>query len=232
MEIVLMAWSGGKDSAMALARILENPEYRVAVLLTTVTEGYDRISMHGVRRSLLRKQAESTGIALEEVPISVNSSNQEYETNMAKVLMKHRDRGVTSAVFGDIFLEDLRKYREDRLALLKMKCIFPLWKRETRLLAHSFIASGFKAVTTCVDTKALGKEFVGREIDEAFLSELPPSVDPCGENGEYHSFVYSGPIFKTRILFELGERVLREERFYYCDLLGDKEAGIGQKEAV
>jgi diphthamide synthase (EF-2-diphthine--ammonia ligase) len=131
-------------------------------------------------------------------------------------------------VFGDIFLEDLKKYREDRLALLNMKCIFPLWKKETKKLVHSFVVSGFKAVTTCVDTNLLGKQFVGREIDEAFLSELPPTADPCGENGEYHSFVYDGPILKRRIPFSLGERVLREDRFYYCDLVADEEQRLDQ----
>ena len=135
-------------------------------------------------------------------------------------------------VFGDIFLEDLRQYRVDKLALLNMNCIFPIWKRETKELAHSFINAGFKAVTTCVDTKVLGVEFVGKEIDEAFLHELPPNVDPCGENGEYHSFAYDGPIFKKRIPFSLGERILREERFYYCDLVANEEQGQYQERTV
>jgi uncharacterized protein (TIGR00290 family) len=219
LESVLMAWSGGKDSAMALASILAGSEYRVAALLTTVTTTYDRISMHGVRRSLLRKQAEALGMELEEVEISANSSNDEYEAGMAKALAKHGDLGVTSVVFGDIFLEDLRRYREDKLGGVGMRCIFPLWKLDTAHLARSFIATGFKAVTTCVDTQAIGKEFVGRQIDEIFLSELPQSADPCGENGEFHSFVYDGPIFKSRIRFTLGEKLLRDERFYYCDLV-------------
>ena len=216
-----MAWSGGKDSAMALARIRAGSEYRVSALLTTVTTTYDRISMHGVRRSLLRKQVDAVGMDLEEVAISANSSNEEYEAGMAKALAKHRDLGVTAVVFGDIFLEDLRRYREEKLGQLDLRCIFPLWKLDTRQLARSFIAAGFKAVTTCVDTQAIGKEFVGRQIDEAFLSELPPSADPCGENGEFHSFVYDGPIFKCRIPFTLGERTLRDERFSYCDLVDE-----------
>ena len=229
MELVLMAWSGGKDSAMALANTLASPDYQVVALLTTVTQGYDRISMHGVRRSLLKKQEEALRIPLIEVPISTKSSNEEYESNMAMALTKQRTNGVTSVVFGDIFLEDLRKYREDRLALVDMKCVFPLWKLDTKELAHSFISSGFRAVTTCVDTKAIGREFVGREIDHSFLSELPASADPCGENGEYHSFVYDGPIFKNRIGFSIGEKVLREERFYYCDLIGEERPVLIRK---
>lgn len=219
MERVLVSWSGGKDSAMALAETLRSKRYQVAALLTTVTRDYDRISMHGVKRILLAQQAESLDLKLEEVFITANASNEEYERNMAALLATYRDAGVISVVFGDIFLEDLRKYREEKLALVNMRPLFPIWKRKTDELAHSFIASGFKAITTCVDTTVLGKEFVGREIDEEFLSELPTGADPCGENGEFHSFVYDGPIFKKRIPFSLGEKVLRENRFYYCDLV-------------
>jgi len=219
MERVLVSWSGGKDSAMALSEILKSKDCDVAALLTTVTKDYDRISMHGVRVALLRQQTASLGMELEEVLIPKNASNEEYEQSMTKTLAKHRSSGVTSVVFGDIFLEDLRKYREERLSLMNMRGVFPIWKRETNELAHSFIAAGFKAITTCVDTTKLGQEFVGREIDEKFLSDLPVGVDPCGENGEYHTFVYDGPIFKKRIRFTLGEKVLRENRFYYCDLL-------------
>ena len=219
MARVLVSWSGGKDSAMALAETFRNKRYDVAALLTTVTRDYDRISMHGVRRVLLKQQAESLGLKLEEVFITKNASNEEYEMNMAKALAKFQDSGVTSVVFGDIFLEDLRKYREEKLNSMSMRGLFPIWKRETNELAHSFIRSGFKAITTCVDTSVLGQEFVGREINEAFLSELPTGVDPCGENGEYHSFVYDGPIFKKRIRFSLGEKLLRDKRFYYCDLV-------------
>jgi uncharacterized protein (TIGR00290 family) len=219
MERVLVSWSGGKDSAMALFEIIRSGRYEVAALLTTVTEGYDRISMHGVRRILLEKQAESLGLRLEEVFITMDASNAEYESSMRKVLSKYQDLGIASVVFGDIFLEDLRKYREERLGLLNMRGLFPIWKKDTNELARGFIASGFKAITTCVDTKVLAKEFVGREMDEEFLSELPVGVDRCGENGEYHSFVYDGPIFKKRVPFSLGEKVLRENRFYYCDLI-------------
>ncbi len=221
MENVLVSWSGGKDSAIALYEILKSQNYQISALLTTVTEGYDRISMHGVRRILLERQVASLGFPLEEVFIPQNSSNEEYETNMGQVLAKYKEAGVTAVVFGDIFLEDLRKYREDKLATLGMHGIFPLWKRDTQELARSLTALGFKAITTCVDTHALSKQFVGREIDEQFLSQLPSTVDPCGENGEYHSFVYDGPIFKEKVSYTLGEIILRENRFWYCDLIPD-----------
>ena len=221
MESVLVSWSGGKDSAIALYEILENQNYQISALLTTVTEDYDRISMHGVRRILLERQVASLGFPLEIMFISKNASNEEYESSMGQVLAKYKDVGVTSVVFGDIFLEELRKYREDKLAMLDMKGIFPIWKRDTQELAHSLTALGFKAVTTCVDINVLGSQFAGRVIDNQFLSELPQTVDPCGENGEYHSFVYDGPIFKEKISYTLGEIVLRENRFCYCDLIPD-----------
>jgi uncharacterized protein (TIGR00290 family) len=219
MDRVLVSWSGGKDSAMALSEALKSGNYEVVALLTTVTRDYDRISMHGVRRALLKQQAESLGLKLEEVFITKDASNAEYESSMGKVLSKYKELGVSSVVFGDIFLEDLRKYREEKLSQLNMHAIFPIWKVETNELARRFMGAGFKAVTTCVDTNVLGKEFVGREINEDFLSELPGGVNPCGENGEFHSFVYDGPVFKKPIAFSLGEKVLRENRFYYCDLV-------------
>ena len=221
MENVLVSWSGGKDSAIALYEILTNQNYQISALLTTVTEGYNRISMHGVRRILLEQQVASLGFPLEIVIISKNASNEEYETNMGRVLARYKKAGVTSVVFGDIFLEDLRKYREDKLATLGMQCIFPIWKRDTQELAHSLAVLGFQAITTCVDAHTLGRQFVGRVIDEQFLSELPSTVDPCGENGEYHSFVSEGPIFKEIVSYTLGEVVLRENRFWYCDLIPD-----------
>jgi uncharacterized protein (TIGR00290 family) len=219
MEKVLVAWSGGKDSAIALYELQKSRKYQIAALLTTVTKDYDRISMHGVRRTLLKQQVDSLGLPLEEVFIPKNASNEEYESNMAQVLTRYKEAGVTSVVFGDIFLEDLRQYRENNLAKVGMKGIFPLWKRETQELAHSLTPLGFKAITTCVDTHSLDKRFVGKVIDEQFLSELPPTVDPCGENGEYHSFVSDGPIFKGKISYTLGEIVLRENRFCFCDLI-------------
>jgi uncharacterized protein (TIGR00290 family) len=219
MESVLVSWSGGKDSALALFEILKDQKIQISALLTTVTEDYDRISMHGVRRILLERQAACLGFPLEIVSISKNATNEEYEANMGQILAKYKAAGIASVVFGDIFLEDLRKYREDKLATLGMQGIFPLWKRDTQELAHSLTALGFKAITTCVDSNMLGKKFVGRMIDEQFLLELPPTVDACGENGEYHSFVYDGPIFRERVAYTPGEIVLRENRFYYCDLI-------------
>ncbi|NOT57388.1 MAG: diphthine--ammonia ligase [Deltaproteobacteria bacterium] len=221
MENVLMSWSGGKDSTLALHAILKNKDYRIAALLTTVTEDYDRISMHGVRRVLLERQVAALGFPLEQVLIPKNASNVAYEANMGQALAKYKEQGITSVVFGDIFLEDLKHYREEKLATLGMKGIFPLWKRDTRELAQSLITLGFHAITTCVDTQTLGQQFVGRVINEQFLSDLPPTVDACGENGEYHSFVYDGPIFKEKIACTPGEIVLRDNRFCYCDLLPD-----------
>lgn len=219
VEKVLFAWSGGKDSAIALYELSLTKNYKIVALLTTVTEGYDRVSMHGVRSALLKEQAESLGIALEKVYITKDSSNNEYETKMAEKLTYYKNQGVLSAAFGDIFLEDLRKYREDNLSKIGMKGMFPIWKKDTRELAHRFIDLGFKAIITCVDSNILGKEFAGRIFDKQFLSKIPSGVDPCGENGEFHSFVYDGPIFHKRISYKKGEVVFRNNRFYYRDLL-------------
>jgi uncharacterized protein (TIGR00290 family) len=218
-EKVVVAWSGGKDSALALYEILKTNRYEVLELLTTVTKDYDRISIHGVRRVLLEQQARSLGFPLEKMFVSKGVSDAEYESILLKSLNGPRTNGVFSVVFGDIFLEDVRKYREGILSKVGLKGIFPLWKRDTRQLARMFIDLGFKAVITCVDSKSLGKDFVGREFDRQFLADLPSNVDPCGENGEFHSFVYDGPIFSERIFFTKGEIVLRENRFYYCDLV-------------
>lgn len=219
IERIAVSWSGGKDSALALYEIQKTGRYEILSLLTTVTEDYDRISMHGVRRILLEQQAESIGYSLEKVFISRNASNEEYEHKMREVLAKYLAAGVSSMVFGDVFLEDVRKYREDNLSKMGMKGIFPIWKRDTSELAHSFMDLGFKAVITCVDSKVLDRRFAGRAYDKRFLSELPDTVDPCGENGEFHSFVYDGPIFRERILYRKGDVVLRDDRFYFCDLI-------------
>ena len=217
-EKAILSWSGGKDSALALYTMQEHPDCEIASLLTTVTEGYDRSSMHGIRRRLIEQQACSIGITLEEVPLSQVSSNEEYESRMREVLEGHKNRGFSKVVFGDIFLEDVRKYREDRLASIGMAAVFPLWGRDTAELARTFIRLGFKAVITCVDSQQLDPDFAGRAFDEHTLASLPAHADPCGENGEFHSFVYDGPIFRHPIPFALGEVVLREERFNYCDL--------------
>ncbi|MDD5082223.1 MAG: diphthine--ammonia ligase [Dehalococcoidales bacterium] len=222
MTKVIFSWSGGKDSALALYEIRQNRQYEIVTLLTTVTEGYDRVSMHGVRRALIEKQAQSLGLPLAEVFIPQVCSNEEYETRMKDVLTRYRTMGVDSVVFGDIFLADIRKYREDNLARLEMKGVFPLWARNTRELVESFISLGFQAITTCVDTKFLNKRFIGRTLDAAFLAELPSGVDPGGENGEFHSFVFAGPIFKQPVNFDMGEVVLRDS-FYFADLIPERE---------
>ncbi|MGB8780363.1 MAG: diphthine--ammonia ligase [Candidatus Bathyarchaeia archaeon] len=219
MEKVILSWSGGKDSALALYEIQKTDSYKILGLLTTLTKDYDRISIHGVRRTLLEKQADSLGFPLEKVLISKSASIKEYEFKMSEILSKYLTVGFSSVVFGDIFLEDVRKYREDYLSKMGMRGIFPLWKRDTHELAHAFIDLGFKAIVTCVDLNVLDKRFAGRIFNEQFLSDLPSSVDPCGENGEFHSFVYDGPIFQEQISHEIGEAVLRENRFYYCDLI-------------
>ncbi len=218
-EKVLVSWSGGKDSALALHEVQKDQEYEITALLTTLTEDYDRISMHGVRRTLLERQASSLGFPLEEVFISKDASNEEYGSKMREVLESYLAAGVTAVVFGDIFLEDLRKYRERNLAEIGMRAVFPLWKRDTAELARTFVDLGLQAVVTCVDSKVLDRSFVGRSFNRRFVSDLPPSIDPCGENGEFHSFVFDGPIFQEAIPFRKGRTVLRRSRFYYCDLM-------------
>jgi uncharacterized protein (TIGR00290 family) len=218
-EKVIVAWSGGKDSALALYEVLNSGSYEVLELLATVTKDYDRISIHGVRRVLLEQQVKALRIPLEEMFVTKDASDAEYEGELLKMLKKHQDNGVFSVVFGDIFLEDVRKYREQILEKAGMNGIFPLWKRDTKDLARTFINLGFKAIITSIDSNVLGKDFAGREYDEKFLSDLPANVDPCGENGEFHSFVYDGPLFCERIGFKKGEIVLWDNRFYYCDLL-------------
>jgi len=218
-EKVIFSWSGGKDSALALYELQKTKSYEIAALLTTITRDYDRISMHGVRTILLEMQAESLGIPLEKVFITKDATNEQYERKMSEVMTKYLTAGISSVVFGDIFLEDLREYRQDNLSKTGAKAIFPLWKKDTAVLAHEFIESPFKAVITCIDSNHLDKTFIGSAFDEQFLSRLPSTVDPCGENGEFHSFVYDGPIFRQKISHTTGKVVLRENRFYFCDLL-------------
>jgi uncharacterized protein (TIGR00290 family) len=216
---ILFTWSGGKDSAMALYELQKARDYEVSALLTTITGEYDRISMHGVRRMLLEQQAASLDIPLEIVTITRNAPNEEYEKNMTAALNKYKVLGISRVAFGDIFLEDLRKYREENLRKIGMDALFPLWQRDTAALAGSFIDAGFRAVITAVDSTFLGGSFCGREYDRQFLSDLPPGVDPCGENGEFHSFVYDGPIFRGPVACTTGDIVFRDNRFYFCDLL-------------
>ena len=215
-----MCWSGGKDSSLALQAVLSEPSFRVEALLTTVTADYERISMHGVRRALLHEQAEAIGLPLEEVRIPAGASNAVYESAMKERLLHYKAKGVSRVVFGDIFLEDLRKYRESRLAELGLDGLFPLWRRNTAKLAEDFIAAGFRAFLVCVDPKQLDPSFCGREFDRELLADLPAFVDPCGENGEFHTFVYDGPIFRRPVAARKGE-IVEREGFWFCDLLPD-----------
>ncbi|MHC4228218.1 MAG: Dph6-related ATP pyrophosphatase [Planctomycetota bacterium] len=216
---VILSWSGGKDSALALHELRKNGDYEVAALLTTITRDYDRVCMHGVRTALLEQQAKSLDLVLEKIFISKNASNDEYEARMREVLEKYQADGVCAVVFGDVFLEELKQYRQEKLAQIGMDGLFPLWKRDTAELACAFIDLGFKAVVTCADSNLLDSALVGSTFDEQFLSMLPAGVDPCGENGEFHSFVSDGPIFQQQIPHTAGEIVLRDNGFYYCDLL-------------
>ena len=215
---VAFCWSGGKDSALALFELRQSAEYEVVALLTTLTRDFDRISMHGVRRELLLQQAQAIELPLDEVWISQGASNAEYEAQMADQLANYRSAGINHVAFGDIFLEDLRLYREQNLARLGLRALFPIWKRDTGELIDSFLTQGFRSITCCIDTRKLDDSFVGREIDRRFLSELPAGVDPCGENGEFHSYTCAGPLFDREISVRIGER-LRRDSFLFCDLL-------------
>ena len=215
---IIFCWSGGKDSAMALHALQQRPDVRIAALLTTVTETYDRISMHGVRRELLVQQAQSIGLPLHEVRIPPQCVNPIYEARMEEALRIYYAEGVRTVAFGDIFLQDLRAYREKNLARIGMTALFPIWTRDTRELIRSFQAARFRAVAACIDPKVLDRSFAGRELDASFFRDLPSGVDPCGENGEFHTFVFDGPIFHNPIPVRPGEIVERDS-FIYCDLL-------------
>jgi uncharacterized protein (TIGR00290 family) len=210
---------------MALHVLLRDPTFEVVSLLTTVTEGYERISMHGVRHELLRRQAESIGLPVEEVRIPPQCPNSVYEARMAETVLRFRERGVLHFGFGDIFLEDLRAYREQKLLQAKMTALFPIWKIDTRDLAERFMKDRFRAITACIDPKKLDKSFAGRELDTAFFEALPRGVDPCGENGEFHTFVFDGPIFRSPIPVRVGE-VVERDGFVFCDLLPIEEGEI------
>jgi uncharacterized protein (TIGR00290 family) len=221
-EPILFCWSGGKDSAMALHTLLQQSDVRIVALLTTVTEGYERISMHGVRRELLERQAQSIGLPLHEVRIPPQCVNPIYEARMEEALRIHFDQGVRRVAFGDIFLEDLRAYREKNLARIGMTALFPIWKRDTRELIREFHANRFRAVAVCVDPRILAPSFVGRELDQSFFHDLPAHADPCGENGEFHTFVFDGPIFHSLIPVRTGE-IVNRDGFVFCDLLSKME---------
>jgi len=234
----LVSWSGGKDSALALQRARTDPELEIVGLLTTFSEEFDRVSMHGVRREILEAQARSLRLPLRPVflptpprdapcPMAAIPtadrftsfvSNSTYDEEMRRAMAGAREEGIEAIVFGDIFLADLRRYREDRLARAGVVPRFPLWGSDTRDLFGEFVASGFRAITVCVQGESLPASWVGRELDEAFRDELPAPVDRCGEFGEYHSFVYSGPGFERPIAFERGEIVFRDP-FWFLDLV-------------
>ncbi len=220
-------WSGGKDSAFALWKVLKQKKFSVKTLLTSVSQKYERISMHGVRKELLLQQTASIGLPLEMVMIPDETSMSDYDNLMAAKLSKLKNKRIEYSIFGDIFLEDLKNYREQRLAEVDMKAIFPIWKMDTRQVVQQFINYGFKAVVVSANARLLDKSFAGRLIDKSFLADLPVNVDPCGENGEFHSFVFDGPVFNKPIRFKTGETVLKKYKtsdkwdhaFWYCDLL-------------
>jgi len=220
---VVMSWSGGKDSAMALHEVRRTQQCDIVALLTSVSEEYRRISHHGVREALLEDQADAIGIPLHKVYLPSGSShpctNETYEQIMADVMAGYKAQGVETVAFGDLFLEDLRAYRERNLAKANMRGIFPLWKRDTARLAREVIALGFKSYLSCVEGE-VGPGFVGKPYDQDLLAALPPGIDPCGEYGEFHTFVYDGPIFRRPVAVRVGDIVIRDGR-HYADLLFD-----------
>lgn len=218
-EPLLLSWSGGKDSALALHVLRADPAVEVAGLLTTVTAGYERISMHGVRVDLLAEQAAAVGLPVTRVELPRGAANEAYERALADALAAARGRGVMRVAFGDLFLADVRAYREAQLARAGMQALFPVWGRDTAAFAREVVDLGLRAVVVCVDTQQLDPAFCGRELDERFLADLPGSVDPCGENGEFHTFVYDGPGFSTAVGFRRGRQVTRDGRFRFQDLV-------------
>jgi uncharacterized protein (TIGR00290 family) len=220
-EPIVLSWSGGKDSALALAALRADARVHVVSLLTTVTRGYDRISIHGVRRSLLDGQARSLALPLHEIVLQPECTNELYDAAVARALaeLRRRHPAVRRVAYGDLFLEDVRRYREERLAALGFEGLFPIWGRSTGELADEFIDVGFEARLVCVDTTQLDASFAGRGFDRTLLADLPPNVDRCGERGEFHTFVAAGPGFSRRVAYTVGARVLRDGRFMYCDLL-------------
>ncbi|MGH8118269.1 MAG: ATP-binding protein [Rhodanobacteraceae bacterium] len=222
-ERVLVSWSGGKDCLMALARLRADPRWNPVALLTTITCNFDRVSMHGIRRDVLHAQAASLGLPVLECRIDAPSSNEAYEAAMARALAGARARwpGLDHCAFGDLFLADVRTYRETQLARAGWTGVFPLWGSDTAVLSREFVARGHRAVLTCVDTTQLDAHFSGREYDAALLDELAPGVDPCGEHGEFHTLSYAGPLFPQPLSLQPGESVLRDGRFQYTDFALD-----------
>lgn len=225
---LVMAWSSGKDSAMALQTIREEGAYDIVGLMTSVSAEYNRISHHGVRAELLEDQAAAIGLPLRKVILPGSTAactNNVYEQIMEEVMLEYQAQGVTHVGFGDLYLEDLRAYRERNLSRIGMQGVFPLWMKDTRQLAREIIARGYRAILTCVEPK-LGEPFAGNDFDESFLQRLPPGVDPCGENGEFHTFVYDGPIFRRAVKLNRGQIVCRDTR-HYIDLLLENGTGSG-----
>jgi uncharacterized protein (TIGR00290 family) len=216
-ERALLAWSSGKDSAFAL-HVLREQGVEVTGLLATISEPFDRVAMHAVRLDLVRAQAEAVGLPLLEVRIPSPCPNEAYEAAMAEALATARAQATTAVAFGDLFLEDVRRYREERLAGTGLRALFPLWGRPTRELAEEMLAAGQKAVLTCVDPRVLPRELAGRAFDASLLRDLPPGVDPCGENGEFHSFAWDGPAFRHPVPVRVGE-VVEREGFVFADVL-------------
>jgi uncharacterized protein (TIGR00290 family) len=218
---VVVSWSGGKDSALALWAVLRGNEYDVEALLTTCTLGFRRISMHGVRCSLLHQQAAAIGLPVKKVFVPKHCQNDTYERLMKAAFQTFQTLGITKVVFGDLFLADIRRYRDKLLGSIGMTGLYPLWKHDTRVLAETFIAQGFKGVVVCVDPRVLPPAFAGRKFDRALLRDLPRDVDPCGEHGEFHTFVFDGPIFRRPVRFRQGS-VLEREKFVFVELAPER----------
>jgi len=218
MSKTMLSWSSGKDSAWALQVMREDPDIQVAGLFCTINQEFDRVAMHGVRMALLQEQADSVGLPIKLIPIPNPCSNAEYAKIMTEFVSGEKARGTEYLAFGDLFLEDIREYREQALNGTGITPIFPIWGIDTRILATTMLESGLRAQISCVDPSQLGREYCGREFDTAFLKDLPPGVDPCGENGEFHSFAFDGPMFAKRIDIKVGETVLRD-KFVFTDLL-------------
>jgi uncharacterized protein (TIGR00290 family) len=213
-----LAWSGGKDSALALWTLREREGRLPASLMTTVTAEYERISMHGVRRELLARQAQLVGVPLVEVEIPVRCTDEVYDARMAEAFASESMSGVEEVAFGDLFLRDVREYRESRLAMIGRRALFPVWGLDTADLARRFISLGFRAILVCVDPRVLDPGFAGREFNEGLLDDLPPEIDPCGENGEFHTFVYDGPVFAGAVACRRSD-VVERGGFVFCDLV-------------
>jgi uncharacterized protein (TIGR00290 family) len=235
----IFSWSGGKDSSYALYKILQEDVYDIKYLLSTINGSYKRLSMHGVREELIEAQAESIGISLLKAYV-YEANNTEYERQMQEVLLQAKAENINHVIFGDIFLEDLRQYREQKMAALNMQCVFPIWKTDTQWMIGDFIAKDFKTITCCINDGYLDESWCGRMVDETFIKELPPTVDACGENGEFHTYCFDGPIFKKKISIINGEKTYKAleikladhptpikdvgtKGFWFCDLLLKQE---------